>query len=351
MYRKLVENSGAEAVLITDPVNMRYYSGFAGGEGAVYLSKNRQVLITDSRYTEAAAKESSFEVIEEGLSHKRTEILAECLEKDGAASLAYEDQSMTCSDFFRLQEALPQVKEWVRLKSTADDLRRIKTPEEIKNIAAAAAIADKAFSEMMKILKVGMTEKEAAAQLEFLMKKFGADGTSFDTIFASGIHSSMPHAVPTDKKIEEGDFVTMDFGCKVNGYCSDMTRTVVMGKATDKQKEVYNTVLEANERAMAQVKAGVVGKDIDAIARDYIKEAGYGEYFGHGLGHSVGLYIHENPRFSPSEDSVIEANVTETVEPGIYIPGWGGVRIEDLIVVKEDGYELLSHSPKQLIEL
>ena len=258
---------------------------------------------------------------------------------------------MTCSELFRLQEALPFVKDWVRLKSTADDLRRIKTPEEIRNIAAAAAIADKAFEEMLKILKVGMTEKEAAAQLEFLMKKFGAEGTSFDTIFASGIHSSMPHAVPTDKKIEEGDFVTMDFGCKVNGYCSDMTRTIVMGKASDKQKEVYNTVLQANERAMAQVRAGVAGKDIDAIARDYIKEAGYGEYFGHGLGHSVGLYIHENPRFSPSEEQIIEANDTETIEPGIYIPGWGGVRIEDLIVVKEDGYELLSHSPKQLIEL
>lgn len=351
MYTKLLDICGADAVLITDPMNMRYFSGFKGGEGAVYLSKNRQVLITDSRYTEAASKETAFELQMEGGEFRRFQLLEQLILQDGVSSLAYEDASMRCGELFDLQEKLPEVKDWVRLKEKADSLRRIKTPEEIEKMAEAAGIADQALEILLGELKVGMTEKEGAARLEYLMKKLGAQDPSFSTIFASGIHSSMPHAVPTDKKLEEGDFVTIDFGCKVDGYCSDMTRTVVMGEASEKQREVYDTVLLANESALSALKAGVIGKDIDAIARKVIADAGYGAYFGHGLGHSVGLYIHENPRLSPSEEGVIEANVIETVEPGIYIPGWGGVRIEDMVVVTEDGFEFLSHSPKALIEL
>ena len=348
---KLLENAGAASVLITDPVNMRYISGFRGGEGALYISKERNVLITDSRYTEAAAKESDFEVVELTRENKLSKIIADCLSRDGSSKLAYEDRSMICSDFFSLKESLGKDICWTALGAKVDDLRRVKTPEEMEKMAAAAAIADKAFSEMLSVIKPGMTEKEGAAELEYRMRRQGAEGTSFDTIFASGIHSSMPHAIPSDKKLETGDFITMDFGCKVDGYCSDMTRTIVLGRASDKQREIYELVLKANTEALKAVKAGVVGRDIDAIARNIIKDAGYGQYFGHGLGHSVGLRIHEDPRFSPVEEAVIEENVIETVEPGVYIPGFGGVRIEDMIAVTKDGYRLFSHSEKKLIEL
>lgn len=351
MYNRLLDETQAQAVLITDPVNMRYISGFKGGEGAVYISKNRSVVITDSRYTEAAAAESDFVIEEETAERKRYEIIESLLKADGADTLAYEDLSMRCSELFDLQEKLPFVRSWERLGAGADALRMIKTEEEIAKMEKAAGIADRALEIFLGMLKPGMTEKEGACELEYQMKKLGAEKTSFDTIFASGIHSSMPHAVPTDKKLEEGDFVTIDFGCTVDGYCSDMTRTIVMGRADEKQKEIYNIVLKANEAALAGLKAGVRGCDIDAIARKIISDAGYGQCFGHGLGHSVGLYIHENPRLSRTDDSIIQENVIETVEPGIYIPGWGGVRIEDMVVVTKEGYRFLCHSPKQLIEL
>lgn len=351
MYTDILKEKNADAIIISDPMNMRYVSGFKGGEGIVYVSGKQQVLVTDSRYTEAASKESSFTLIEEKNTHKREEILKDCIEKDAAEKVVFEDMAMLCHDFEKLKTALPQVKEWIPAGETVNDLRMVKTPEEIRLMKEAAAIADNAFSGILKIIKPGMTELEGAAELEYLMKKQGAQKLSFDTIFASGINSSMPHAVPSQKKLEKGDFVTMDFGCCVDGYCSDMTRTIVLGKATDKQKEVYNTVLRANEAALAAVRPGLKGKEVDAVARDLIREAGYGDYFGHGLGHSVGLYIHENPRFSPSEEAVIKAGYIETVEPGIYIPGWGGVRIEDMILVTETGYEFMCHSPKQLIEL
>ena len=183
------------------------------------------------------------------------------------------------------------------------------------------------------------------------MRDAGAEGTSFDTIAASGIHSSMPHAVPTDKVLEEGDFLTMDFGCLVNGYCSDMTRTIVYGRADEKQKEIYDVVLQAQMTALQAIKPGMTGKEVDAIARDVIKVAGYGDCFGHSLGHSVGLEIHETPCFSPREESVIEPGMVITVEPGIYVEGFGGVRIEDVVVITENGCENITHSPKERMEI
>ena len=200
-------------------------------------------------------------------------------------------------------------------------------------------------------MKPGMTELEAAAELEYLMKQEGAEDLSFNTIVASGLNSSMPHAIPGTKQFEKGDFITFDFGCKYKGYCSDMTRTVVLGKASDKQKEIYNVVLKAQLAGLDALKAGKSGASVDKVARDIIADAGYGEYFGHGLGHSVGLFIHENPRLSPSDDTILKENMIETVEPGIYVPGLGGVRIEDMVVVTKEGHINLAHSPKELIEL
>ena len=350
-YEKIVRESGADALLITDPYNMRYLSGFRGGEGIIYLSENRQVLITDSRYTEAAGQETKFQVLEENRDHPRMTLLSQCLEEEGAKRVAYEDQALRCCEFHRMQEKLPLVGEWLPLGGSIDRLRRIKTPQEQEYLARAEAIGDAAFAELLKILRPGMTELEAAAELEYQMKKQGASGFSFDTIMASGKNSSMPHAVPSAKKLEAGDFVTMDFGCLYEGYCSDMTRTIVLGKANEKQKEIYRIVLKAQEAALAVIKAGLKGQEVDKAARDIIQKAGYGPYFGHGLGHSVGMFIHEEPRLSPSDPTILEAGMSETVEPGIYVPGFGGVRIEDLVIVTETGCRNLTSSPKELIEL
>ena len=349
----IMEELHLDAMVITDPYNMRHISGFRGGEGILYISGKQKVLITDSRYTEQAGKESDFTVIEESAKHNREVILGECIaaeDVNGEFSMGYEDDSLLCAQFDKLKAAL-QVNTWVPMGGRVDALRRIKTEEELGYLKRAEEIGDKAFEKILTILKPGMTELEVAAELEYLMKKEGAENTSFDTIIASGLNSSMPHAIPGEKKLEEGDFVTMDFGCKYKGYCSDMTRTVVLGKASDKQKEIYGIVLKAQLAALEALKAGVTGKSVDKVARDIITEAGYGDCFGHGLGHSVGLFIHENPRLSPSDDTVLQGGMVETVEPGIYVPGFGGVRIEDMVVVTEDGYENLARSPKELIEV
>lgn len=344
-----------DGMLITSPYNMRYLSGFRGGEGVLFISKNQNVLITDSRYTEAAAAESDFTVIEENRQHPRSQILKECIQKEASIQgcdfiLGYEDQHMKCSEFHKLSAALSGVK-WKAMEGHIDALRQIKTEEEIACLARAEEIGDQAFTRILEVLRPGMTELEVAALLEYYMKSAGAQGLSFETIAASGRNSSMPHAIPGEKKLEEGDFLTMDFGCIYNGYCSDMTRTVVIGKASEKQKEIYNTVLRAQLAALDALRAGKKGSEVDKVARDLIAQAGYGDNFGHGLGHSVGLYIHENPRLSPSDDTILQTGMIETVEPGIYVPGFGGVRIEDMVVITEDGYRNLTHSPKELIEI
>lgn len=353
MLDKILNELNLNALIITDPYNMRHVSGFRGGEGALYISAAQKVLITDSRYTEQAAKESDFTVIEECRSHNRQTILKECMVKEavgGDFTMGYEDESMLCCEFDRMKKALP-VQTWVALEGRIDALRQVKTEEELTYLAKAEEIGDKAFTRLLKVLKPGMTELEVAAELEYFMKQEGAEDLSFNTIVASGLNSSMPHAIPGYKKIEEGDFITCDFGCKYKGYCSDMTRTVVLGKANEKQKEIYNVVLKAQLAGLEAVKAGVSGSSVDKVSRDIITEAGYGEYFGHGLGHSVGLFIHENPRLSPSDDTILQAGMIETVEPGIYVPGFGGVRIEDMVVVTENGCRNLAHSPKELIEV
>lgn len=344
-----------DGMLITSPYNMRYLSGFRGGEGALFISKNQNVLITDSRYTEAAAKESEFTVIEENRQHSRSQIIKECIQKEASVQgcefiLGYEDQHMKCSTFHKLSAEIPGVS-WKPMEGHVDALRQIKTEEEIRCLARAEEIGDHAFAEICKVLQPGMTELQVAALLEYYMKMEGAEGLSFETIAASGINSSMPHAIPGNKKLQEGDFLTMDFGCTYQGYCSDMTRTVVIGKASDKQKEIYQIVLQAQLAALEAIQAGKRGCDVDKVARDLITEAGYGDNFGHGLGHSVGLYIHENPRLSPADDTILQAGMLATVEPGIYLPGFGGVRIEDMVVITEDGYRNLTHSPKELIEI
>jgi len=241
----------------------------------------------------------------------------------------------------------------VELKSTTGlvkKIRMIKDEAEIDKIREAVRITDVAFNHIRDYIKVGSIERDIALELEFFMKKEGASKNAFDFIVASGKRSALPHGVASTKQLEEGDFLTMDFGTVYQGYHSDMTRTVVVGKQPDKkQEEIYQTVLKAQQKATEVVKAGVKGSEVDKVARDIITKAGYGDYFGHGLGHSLGLEIHENPRLSPRDDTKLESGMVVTVEPGIYLPDWSGVRIEDTVVVREDGCEVLTSSPKELL--
>lgn len=351
--RMILSEVEADAVLLTDAANMRFVAGFTG-EGYVYLSERQAIVVTDSRYTIAAAAEcKGYQVLDWG-DGEYSGPLVDALKADGIRRLGIEDKEMTLARYNKLRGALRDAGlevETQPLDGHVTAYRSIKTEDEIVKIKAAEAIGDRALARFLPKLKLGMTEKEVAAWLEFYMKEEGAEGLGFDTIAASGPHSAMPHAVPTDKPLEEGDFLTMDFGCRYQGYCSDMTRTVVMGKASDRQRQIYDTVWRAQCAALAGIRPGMTGKDADSLARDVIEAAGYGERFGHSLGHSVGLEIHEKPLFSQKEEAIIQPGMVITVEPGIYIEDFGGVRIEDVVVVTEDGCEDITHSPKELIEI
>ena len=351
--KKILQTGKVDALLLTDSANMRYVAGFTG-EGYVYISDKQAIVVTDSRYTIAAKKECPGFAVVEWKSKGYYAALQHAIKEDGVRRLGIEDEVMTVAGKNRLASSLADAGltevQTDELGLSVTECRQIKTAQEIRFIEEAEAIGDRAFSKLLTVLKAGMTEKQVAAWLEFFMKEEGAEGFSFDTIAASGLNSAMPHAVPTDKKLEEGDFLTMDFGCLYRGYCSDMTRTVVIGQASDKQREIYETVLRAQETALQGIRPGMTGKEIDALARDVIVDAGYGEYFGHALGHSVGLEIHERPNFSAKEKTVIQPGMVITVEPGIYVEGIGGVRIEDVVIITEDGCENITHSPKELME-
>jgi Xaa-Pro aminopeptidase len=348
--QELLKKLNIGVVLISNGNNMRYVSGFAGETGYLYISEKRHAVVTDFRYTIQAEMEAEgYEIITIG-NGGYEEALNDVLRADKITRLGFEAEDMLYGNYMKLKEKL-DVKELVPIGNEITGMRRIKSPRELELIKQAEAIGDQVFTEILTFIKPGMSELEVAARIEYLLKLKGAQGLSFNAIVASGINSSMPHAVPSKKKIEVGDFLTMDFGCVYEGYCSDMTRTIVIGKASEKQKLIYNTVLKAQQAALDFLKAGYKGKEVDKVARDIIYGAGYEGCFGHGLGHSVGLHIHENPRLSMLEEDIIEAGMTETVEPGIYIKGFGGVRIEDLVVVTETGYENFTFSDKSLIEL
>lgn len=351
---KILQASSVDAVLLTDAANMRYLSGFTG-EGYVYISKRQSLVVTDSRYTIAAKMECPGFSVVEWKSKQYYSVLQKALKEDAVITLGIEGDEMTLSRYEKLKSALTSTGlDAVKIKTLGQEVkkfREIKTDEEVQRIEEAEAVGDRAFAKLIPVLKEGMTEKQVAAWIEFFMKEEGADGLSFETIAASGVHSAMPHAVPTDKQLEKGDFLTMDFGCIYKGYCSDMTRTVVIGEADEKQRELYQTVLLAQQTALDGIRPGMIGKEIDALARTVIDEKGYGGNFGHSLGHSVGLEIHESPCFSPSEETVIKPGMVITVEPGIYVEDFGGVRIEDVVVVTDSGCRNLTHSTKELIQI
>lgn len=346
-FKEYLKEKNLDFAIVFKPENRRYLSGFTGTSGYVIITEDKELFVTDFRYVQQASNQcQGFEIIK----HTDKKTIYDILNELNLKKLGFEDKFVTVSQYNDFNEKLNNI-ELYPLKDMLNRLRTIKDEDEIKEIEKAAQIADKAFEYICSVIKPGITEWEVALELEHFMKKKGASGTSFESIVASGKRSSLPHGVASHKVIEDGDFVTLDFGCVYNGYCSDMTRTVVVGSATDKQKDIYNTVLEAQKEALKHIKPGVTGYNVDKIARDIIKEKGYGDYFGHGLGHGVGLEVHEEPRLSPLGKETLCRNMVVTDEPGIYLPDFGGVRIEDLVVVTEEGCKVLSKSPKHLIEL
>ena len=337
-----------DGILIYKPENVYYFSGFNGDSTILFVSKNFCKLITDGRYTEQAERQAkNFEVIKhtEGIFSK----LADEVKNSAIKRLGFEGDFFTFDGHAKLKEKISNVE----LKSVeVDSLRQIKDAAEISCIRQACAIADKSFAEILKFIKAGVREYEVAAELEYFMRKFGSERAAFDTIVASGVRGSLPHGRASDKIIEDGEFVTLDFGAVYNGYHSDITRTICVGKASKRQREIYNAVLDAQIYGLEFIKVGVSGKAIDEKVRERLKNLGYGEYFVHGLGHSLGLEIHEEPRLSPrSKCEGLEVNMLVTDEPGVYIPNFGGVRIEDTVLVTENGAETLTKSPKNLLEI
>ncbi|MCI8441848.1 MAG: aminopeptidase P family protein [Provencibacterium sp.] len=339
-----------DAVLIDGPYNRLYYAGMHSTAGTLVITRDAAYFIIDSRYIEAAKKTvKGCEVILQG---KLYEQLAEILKKHGVKRIGIED-TKTVDSYLSLKEKLPEVEVILdrRLGEIISRQRMIKEPCELQSIRRAQDYTDRAFTHICEFIQPGMTEKEIALELEFYARKIGAEGASFEYIVVSGPNGSLPHGHPTERPVEKGDFITMDFGCLADGYCSDMTRTIAVGEPGEEKRSIYETVLKANRAAMAAIRAGVSCKEIDQIARDIITKAGYGECFGHGLGHSVGLEIHENPRFSPTCEDICEAGLIMTDEPGIYLEGRFGVRIEDMVYVTEEGCINLTKSDKNLIIL
>jgi Xaa-Pro aminopeptidase len=346
--RCFLEDQGLEAVVINKLENVTYFSGFSGTDGILLITKASAKLITDFRYIEQATEEASlFEIIEHHQSILNK--VSEEIKLEPIAKIGFEGDSFTYNEFSILAQQLNTFK----LKAVGlDQLRVVKDDVEIEEIKKAVAISDAAFDYILTIIKPGISEIVVATELETCMRRLGSLKPAFDTIVASGIRGSLPHGLATDKIIVEGELVTMDFGAVYNGYHSDITRTICVGMASDKQREIYSTVLEAQLIGVQTVKAGKSGKEIDATARQVIMDAGYGNFFGHGLGHGVGLAIHELPRLSPSSTcDKLEENMIVTVEPGIYLPDFGGVRIEDTVVVTNTGCNILTSSSKQLIEI
>lgn len=346
--RELMQKEALDALLITDSFNRRYMTGFTGTAGVALISATDAVFITDFRYTEQAEKEiQGFRIVQ----HTKTvvEEVAKQAKDMNVRLLGFEKEDMSYG-LYELYNKTVEA-EMKPVSGLVEQLRMVKTADELVVLKAAAQIADDAFEHIITFIQPGMTELDVSNELEFFMRGQGATSSSFSIIVASGIRSALPHGVATNKVIETGDFVTLDYGALYNGYISDITRTVAVGEPSDKLKEIYAVTLEAQELALKGIKPGMTGIEADAIARDYITSKGYGKEFGHSTGHGIGMEVHEAPGLSFRTDTVLQPNMVVTVEPGIYLPGIGGVRIEDDIVITEKGNERLTFSTKELLIL
>ena len=340
---------GLDAMLVTSAPGERYAVGFEG-EGWVLVSRDGARYSTDGRYIEAARQQvTGAEIVltERGQSHLA--LAREEIRRRGLKRVGFESGRVSADELGRWKDRLPC--ELVAAQGLLDGLRAAKDEEELARMRQAQRITDEAFREILNFIRPGLTEQEVAARLVYELLRRGGRRVSFDPIVAAGANGSMPHAVPGETVIQPGMFVTMDFGCVYEGYCSDMTRTVAVGQPTDEMERVYHTVLEAQRAGIAAARAGVTGSEVDRAARQAIQQAGYGSFFSHSFGHSLGLEIHESPNASPSEQTVFPAGAVISAEPGIYLPGHFGVRIEDVLVLREGGCEDITQAPKNLIVL
>lgn len=346
--RDQFDEQNIDAILITNPVNRRYITNFTGSSGVALITKTEQYLITDFRYIEQAKKQAeNFTIIR----HERDieDEINRLLDKLNVSRLGFEEEYITYAKY-RKYDNLFSVQ-LMPVNNLIESIRLIKTDEEINIIKKAAKIADLAFEHILKYIKPGITEIDVATELEYFMRKQGASSSSFDIIVASGWRSALPHGVASTKVIEEGELVTLDFGAIYDGYVSDITRTIAVGKISDELTKIYHIVKEAQQKGLDGIKPKMTGKEADALTRDYIEEQGYGEFFGHSTGHGIGLEVHEGPALSPRSETILEKNMVVTVEPGIYVPNVGGCRIEDDIVITEHGNERLTYSTKELIHI
>ena len=344
--QKALQQADYDAILITSPQNRRYATGFPSSAGVCFIDAKQGYLFTDFRYIEAAKKRIGEGFSVEMVRGSYANMINAVCEQDGVHTIGFEENFMTCKDFEIWKQALKaQMKPMGNIIS---NLREVKTQQEVDCCIAAQRIAERALEEVLNEIHPGVTEKHIASLLTYLMLDYGGEAMSFEPIVVSGKKSSMPHGVPSDKKIEEGDFVTMDFGCTVEGYCSDMTRTVAVGHVTEEMQKVYDIVLQAQLAGIAAARPGVTGQQVDKAARDVIAQAGYGAYFGHSFGHGIGIDIHETPIAAPNNQSILTAGNIISAEPGIYLPGKFGVRIEDMLCITENGCQNLTNAPKTL---
>lgn len=344
-----LEEYGLDAMLILSEAGERYAVGFHG-EGLTLVSKTDCWYFTDSRYIEAAQREitdAHIDCVGRGRGHRA--LAAQVIAEQGLAKVGFESDFMSVDALERYEQELPCTL--IAAPKLLHELRAAKDAGELEQMRASQVITDRVFANILDFIRPGMTEREVAARIVYELMRLGASRPSFDPIVAAGANGSMPHAVPGDTIIEPGMFVTMDFGGVYEGYCSDMTRTIAVGQPTDEMRLVYDTVLQAQLAGLATARAGIAGGEVDKAARTVIEQAGYGAYFGHSLGHSLGLEIHESPNFSPSEQTIMPVGAVVSCEPGIYLPGRFGVRIEDVVILNEGGCENITASPKELIVL
>lgn len=335
-----------DALLVSNLLNIRYLCGFSGSEGILLLTRGYAWLLVDSRYTTQAAAETSETEVKQF--SDKFEALSTLLDEQNLARLGFESAHTTVAAFGQLSDKLPG-RELVAVGAELDLIRACKDSGEIEHLESVAKLASESLLSVLAMVRPGVREADIALELEFEMRRRGASGRSFDFIVASGERGAMPHGRASDKIIAAGDLVTIDYGAVLDGYCSDETVTIAAGEPCQRSREIHDIVREAHDRAIAAVRPGIACRELDAVARDFIRDKGYGDFFGHGLGHGVGLEIHEKPVVSPRSDAVVEEGMVFTIEPGIYVPGFGGVRIEDTVVVRDGGCHLLTSVPKELI--
>ena len=347
--RKILDANELDGILFTSLENIRYLCGFTGSDGALVITRKESFFLTDSRYwTQSEQEVKGSQIVHYG---KKMEGILSLLFDLSLRKIGFESASLPFSAYQFLIEKLPSEAKLIPLEEEVKNVRALKDKHELTLLKTSIEIASKAFLEILELLKEGAVEREVALDMEWSMKRKGSEALGFDIIIASGKRSALPHGKASDKKIERGDFILIDFGSEFQGYHSDQTRTVVCGSPSSEQKKIYRIVKEAHDKAIESVRPGIPFYEVDGAARDHIRDEGYGEYFGHGLGHGIGLAVHEDPTVNSENKGLVQEGMVFTIEPGIYVPDWGGVRIEDMVLVTPQGAELLTYLPTELREI